>query len=96
MSYFVGANAVDNGIAGTGGFAINGGKGWKSLHTNYKITVTRRRARDGHVRLHVRDDGRRLDGRVHLRLQALRRRQGSIFLHHSPCRQRCAEQRFVR
>ena len=41
MSYFVGANAVDNGIAEDGGFAINGGKGWKScVYTNHKITVT--------------------------------------------------------
>ena len=40
MSYFVGANAVDNGIAEDGGFAINGGKGWKScVYKNHKITV---------------------------------------------------------
>merc|ERR1711990_637925 len=31
MSYFVGAKAVDNGIPEDGGFAINGGKGWKSV-----------------------------------------------------------------
>merc|ERR1719324_1789241 len=42
MSYFVGAKAVDaGGIAEDGGFAINGGKGWKScVYTNHKITVT--------------------------------------------------------
>ena len=42
MSYFVGANAVESGgIAEDGGFAINGGKGWKScVYTNHKITVT--------------------------------------------------------
>ena len=40
MSYFVGANAVDNGIAEDGGFAINGGKGWKScVYKNHKITL---------------------------------------------------------
>ena len=40
MSYFVGANAVDKGIAEDGGFAINGGKGWKScVYKNHKITV---------------------------------------------------------
>ena len=40
MSYFVGANAVDKGIAEDGGFAINGGKGWKScVYKNHQITV---------------------------------------------------------
>ena len=41
MSYFVGANAVDSGgIAEDGGFAINGGKGWKScVYKNHQITV---------------------------------------------------------
>ena len=31
MSYFVGCNAVKNGISEDGGFAINGGKGWSSV-----------------------------------------------------------------
>merc|ERR550514_747316 len=31
MSYFVGADAVTGGIPEDGGFAINGGKGWKSV-----------------------------------------------------------------
>ena len=31
MSYFVGNDNVDQGYAEDGGFAINGGKGWKSL-----------------------------------------------------------------
>ena len=41
MSYFVGAKAVESGgIAEDGGFAINGGKGWKScVYKNHKITV---------------------------------------------------------
>ena len=40
MSYFVGGEAVENGIAEDGGFAINGGKGWKScVYKNHKITV---------------------------------------------------------
>ena len=40
MSYFVGAKNVDNGIAEDGGFAINGGKGWKScVYKNHQITV---------------------------------------------------------
>ena len=40
MSYFVGGKAVDNGIAEDGGFAINGGKGWKScVYKNHQITV---------------------------------------------------------
>ena len=40
MSYFVGGEAVENGIAEDGGFAINGGKGWKScVYKNHKITL---------------------------------------------------------
>ena len=31
MSYFVGGNAVDNGLEEDAGFAINGGKGWKKV-----------------------------------------------------------------
>jgi len=38
MSYFVGAKAVEKGIPEDGGFAINGGKGWKEVvFTNHKI-----------------------------------------------------------
>ncbi len=40
MSYFVGGEAVENGIAEDGGFAINGGKGWKScVYTNHQIAL---------------------------------------------------------
>jgi len=40
MSYFVGANAVDNGIAEDGGFAINGGKGFSEVvFDNHKIDL---------------------------------------------------------
>ena len=41
MSYFVGANAVESGgIAEDGGFAINGGKGWKScVYKNHTISL---------------------------------------------------------
>ena len=40
MSYFVGANAVENGIAEDGGFAINGGKGWADVEfLNHKIDL---------------------------------------------------------
>ena len=31
MSYFVGSNAVSDGISEDGGFAINGGKGWSDV-----------------------------------------------------------------
>jgi hypothetical protein len=31
MSYFVGGNAVENGLEEDAGFAINGGKGWKKV-----------------------------------------------------------------
>ena len=40
MSYFVGGEAVENGIAEDGGFAINGGKGWKScVYDNHAIEL---------------------------------------------------------
>merc|ERR1712070_1298377 len=38
MSYFVGCSAVDGGYEEDGGFAINGGKGWKEvIFTNHQI-----------------------------------------------------------
>ncbi|CAE7637186.1 unnamed protein product [Symbiodinium sp. CCMP2592] len=41
MSYFVGCNAVKNGIAEDGGFAINGGKGWSSVvFDNHQIDLS--------------------------------------------------------
>merc|ERR1719159_2009988 len=40
MSYFVGADAVTGGIPEDGGFAINGGKGWKSVRfDNHSIEL---------------------------------------------------------
>merc|ERR1719261_1611042 len=40
MSYFVGANAVEDGIPEDGGFAINGGKGWADVvFDNHKIDL---------------------------------------------------------
>merc|ERR1712232_1271921 len=40
MSYFVGGNAVDNGYAEDGGFAINGGKGWSDcVYDNHQIEL---------------------------------------------------------
>merc|ERR1719453_2867189 len=40
MSYFVGGKVVDNGYAEDGGFAINGGKGWKNVvFTNHQIDL---------------------------------------------------------
>jgi len=40
MSYFVGADAVENGIPEDGGFAINGGKGWSDVvFTNHNIDL---------------------------------------------------------
>ena len=40
MSYFVGADNVENGIAEDSGFAINGGKGWKKVEfNNHKIDL---------------------------------------------------------
>merc|ERR1719159_1885065 len=40
MSYFVGADAVTDGIAEDGGFAINGGKGWANVRfDNHMIDV---------------------------------------------------------
>merc|ERR1711933_511031 len=42
MSYFVGCNAVDNGYAEDGGFAINGGKGWSEcVYDNHQIELKR-------------------------------------------------------
>ena len=38
MSYFVGGNAVDNGLAEDAGFAINGGKGWSKVEFNNHAT----------------------------------------------------------
>ena len=41
MSYFVGCNAVQNGISEDGGFAINGGKGWSSVvFDNHQIDLS--------------------------------------------------------
>lgn len=41
MSYFVGATAVDDGIAEDGGFAINGGKGFSDVvFDNHQIELT--------------------------------------------------------
>jgi hypothetical protein len=40
MSYFVGKNAVEDGIAEDGGFAINGGKGWADVEfLNHQIDL---------------------------------------------------------
>ena len=40
MSYFVGAKAVNDGIAEDGGFAINGGKGWSDVvFDNHQIDL---------------------------------------------------------
>merc|ERR1719460_2137709 len=40
MSYFVGKNAVEGGIDEDGGFAINGGKGWKDVvFDNHQIEL---------------------------------------------------------
>jgi len=40
MSYFVGGSVVDNGYEEDGGFAINGGKGWKScVYDNHQIEI---------------------------------------------------------
>jgi hypothetical protein len=40
MSYFVGGNAVDGGYDEDGGFAINGGKGWKEVvFINHQIDL---------------------------------------------------------
>ena len=40
MSYFVGADAVEGGYAEDGGFAINGGKGWKEVvFSNHQIDL---------------------------------------------------------
>merc|ERR1712187_836838 len=40
MSYFVGGEAVDNGYAEDGGFAINGGKGWSDcVYDNHQIEL---------------------------------------------------------
>ena len=40
MSYFVGGDVVDNGYAEDGGFAINGGKGWKScVYKNHQVKL---------------------------------------------------------
>ena len=41
MSYFVGSNAVEDGIPEDGGFAINGGKGWSDVvFDNHQINVS--------------------------------------------------------
>merc|ERR550514_1277267 len=40
MSYFVGSDAVEGGIPEDGGFAINGGKGWKNVRfDNHSIEL---------------------------------------------------------
>merc|ERR1712003_544394 len=40
MSYFVGGNAVDDGLAEDAGFAINGGKGWADcVYHNHQIEL---------------------------------------------------------
>lgn len=40
MSYFVGGNAVEGGYDEDGGFAINGGNGWKEVEiTNHDIDL---------------------------------------------------------
>ena len=40
MSYFVGGGVVDNGYDEDGGFAINGGKGWKScVYKNHQVEL---------------------------------------------------------
>merc|ERR1711871_1751238 len=40
MSYFVGGKVVDNGYDEDGGFAINGGRGWKScVYKNHQIEL---------------------------------------------------------
>eukprot|EP00326_Haptolina_ericina_P007793 CAMPEP_0181202588 /NCGR_PEP_ID=MMETSP1096-20121128/18930_1 /TAXON_ID=156174 ORGANISM="Chrysochromulina ericina, Strain CCMP281" /NCGR_SAMPLE_ID=MMETSP1096 /ASSEMBLY_ACC=CAM_ASM_000453 /LENGTH=110 /DNA_ID=CAMNT_0023293127 /DNA_START=1 /DNA_END=333 /DNA_ORIENTATION=+ len=41
MSYFVGGKVVDNGYDEDGGFAINGGRGWKScVYDNHNVVET--------------------------------------------------------
>ena len=45
MSYFVGGHAVANGYDEDGGFAINGGKGWKSVEfSNHQIDLNEKTA----------------------------------------------------
>merc|ERR1711907_829867 len=40
MSYFVGGKVVDNGYDEDGGFAINGGRGWKScVYKNHQVEL---------------------------------------------------------
>merc|ERR1719182_115772 len=40
MSYFVGSDNVDDGIAEDGGFAINGGRGWSDVvFSNHAIDL---------------------------------------------------------
>ena len=40
MSYFVGGSVVEGGYDEDGGFAINGGKGWKDVvFTNHNIEL---------------------------------------------------------
>ena len=40
MSYFVGGDVVDGGYKEDGGFAINGGKGWKScVYDNHQVEL---------------------------------------------------------
>eukprot|EP00911_Craspedida_sp_UC1_P002361 UC1_evm3s1770 len=40
MSYFVGNDAIENGFAEDGGFAINGGKGWSEVvFSNHQIDL---------------------------------------------------------
>ena len=40
MSYFVGGDVIDGGYDEDGGFAINGGKGWKEVvFTNHQIDL---------------------------------------------------------
>ncbi|CAK0891870.1 unnamed protein product [Prorocentrum cordatum] len=65
MSYFVGCKAVEHGYAEDGGFAING---------------DRCRHRHGQLLLHLRNNWREIQSRVHLWLPTLRRRQGAHLL----------------
>merc|ERR1712006_53208 len=79
MSYFVGADAMSNDKfkGEDAGFAINGGRGWKSVSLrNHKIDLNGPTAQAMGDYLRGRDLWGRGSRRVHLRLQAQRRRQG--------------------
>ena len=78
MSYFVGYDAVPGGFSEDHGFAINAKKGFQQGCVQQPPDRLPRRggARDGNIRLHVRDHGSGFLRRIHVRLQAQRRREG--------------------